>query len=112
MVDWSRFANGASIDWRGFGEALLGGTVGLAVTTIVALVRNWFEATISLIDGLASYVTTVVATLAGAPGEAFATGWTQTAAFVGTFGPLGLVAAITVVLGSFWLVAQEVELLG
>ena len=112
MVDWGQYANGANIDWRGFGEALLGGGLALGLTTFVTTLRNWFVAVVGLVTGFAEFLATTVAAYTGLSTDVWTGAFAQTEAFVAGLGVFGFVAAIAFLTFTFWVIYQEVSVLG
>lgn len=109
MLGAGDFVDGVAINWRRLGTVLFGAGLMAWFSGAAATVLSLANLPIGLLEGLADWYATYIATVAGAPATWLSASFAAAESWVATTGPLGYLAGIGVALATLYSLAWVVN---
>lgn len=106
MVSVREFVDGGRIRWEALVGTVLGGILFAVWEGFISVINQFVDLNLSLLDGFADFLATVVQLNVGAFSGLIASAWNESLAFVEGSGPLGFAIGVGVVLVTFYVVAE------
>lgn len=106
MVSASKFVEGGRIKWEALVGAVLGGIMFAVWEGFISVINQFADLGLSLLDGFADFLATVVQLNVGTFSGLIASAWNESLAVVEGSGPLGFAVGVGIVMATFYVVAE------